>query len=194
MKVTKRTLQREKKLEFRNTRASSSMWVDGTMSESNLLRAAERIAAENRSVIAAFENTSDPDLLAALAQRVGEASDGSTEIARMSVIDPDLLPRDNVTKALGKRILDRWSRTMHDFLCNSDEEDQDLRKRLLGAFTGKDGSATALLAGTMVAAFGASPAVAAVVAALLTRLVIAPARDEVCETWAKSLASVGTNT
>ena len=80
---------------------------------------------------------------------------------------------------------------MHDFLCTSGGEEQDLRRRLMSALTGRDGGAPALLAGTLVAAFGVSPAVAALVAALLMKLVIAPAKDELCQSWAASLDSAG---
>jgi hypothetical protein len=38
-----------------------------------------------------------------------------------------------------------------------------------------------------VAVFGVSPAVAAVIAALLIKIVVAPAADEICQCWAKTL-------
>jgi hypothetical protein len=105
----------------------------------------------------------------------------------MQPIDRDGLPRDSAAIAVGRRILARWSRTMHDFLCKSGGDEEDLRERLFNAITGRDGGATALLAGTLVAAFGASPGVAAIVAALLMKLVIAPAQDELCQAWAAAL-------
>jgi len=67
-----------------------------------------------------------------------------------------------------------------------------LRHRLMSALTGREGGAPALLAGTLVAAFGLSPAVAALVAALLMKLVIAPAKDELCQSWAAALNAAGT--
>jgi hypothetical protein len=159
------------------------------MAVADLIQTAERIATENNTVVAALQRSSEPDLLAALAQRVQEATSGSVSIARMTPIDPDRLPRDSATLALGRRIFLRWSRATHDFLCNSGGADEDLRKRLLSAITGRDGGATALLAGTLVVTFGASPAVAAIVAALLMKLVVAPAKDELCQSWATSLAA-----
>lgn len=152
-----------------------------------LLQTAERIAAENNDVVDSLQNGDEPDLLAALAGQVREAAVGSPGIARMAVIDSDLLPLDGATVAFGRRVLARWSRTMHDFLCKSGGEDEDLRQRLMSALTGRDGGAAALLAATMVVAFGASPSVAALVAALLMKLVIAPAKDELCQSWAASL-------
>jgi hypothetical protein len=163
------------------------------MADADLIQTAERIATENDKVVAALQRCSEPDLLAALAQRVQEATSGSVTIARMAPIDPDRLPRDSATLAIGRRILLRWSRVTHDFLCTSGGEDEDLRKRLMSALTGRDGGATALLAGSLVAAFGASPAVAAIVAALLMKLVVAPAKDELCQSWATSLAASTSN-
>jgi hypothetical protein len=158
------------------------------MADIDLIQAAERIATENSTAVAALQQSSEPDLLAALAQRVQEATSGSVTIARMTPIDPDRLPRDSATLAIGRRIFQRWSRATHDFLCNSGGADEDLRERLISAITGRDGGATALLAGALVVAFGASPAVAAIVAALLMKLVVAPAKDELCASWAASLA------
>jgi hypothetical protein len=158
------------------------------MADTGVLQAAERIATQNQGVVASLQNSREADLLAALAQRVQDAAEGSPGIARMTAIDPDRLPRDSATIALGRRIVARWSRTMHEFLCGGGgEEEEDLRRRLMAALTGRDGGAPALLAGTLVAAFGASPAVAALVAALLMKLVIAPAKDELCRSWAASL-------
>lgn len=154
-----------------------------------LLLTAERIATQNDAVIASLQNGEEPDLLAALAQSVGATADGSSNVSRMAAIDPDRLPRDDAMIALGRRILARWSRAMHDFLCVSGGEEEDLRRRLMTALTGRDGGAPALLAGTLIAAFGVSPAVAAIVAVLLMKLVIAPAKDEVCKSWATSLGT-----
>jgi hypothetical protein len=161
------------------------------MTDTGLLEAAKRIAAQHQDVIVSLQNNREPDLLAALAQSVQEAADGSGRIIRIEPIDVDRLPRDSVSVALGRRILARWSRTMHDFLCKSGGEEEDLRERLMSALTNRDGGAVALLAGALVAAFGVSPAVAALVAALLMKLVIGPAKDELCQSWAASLASAG---
>jgi len=57
----------------------------------------------------------------------------------------------------------------------------------LKAIFSKEGGGVALLAGGLVAAFGFSPAIAAVVAALLVKLIIAPTAAEVCAEWSKTL-------
>jgi hypothetical protein len=79
---------------------------------------------------------------------------------------------------------------LHQFCCVPDKEELDVRAKLLAGLTGKEGGA-AVIAGMLVATFGASPAVAAIVAALLLKIVVAPALDEVCQAWRKSLGDRG---
>lgn len=91
--------------------------------------------------------------------------------------------RSGEATAVGRRIFMRWSRALHDFVCVPQQEDADLRAQLVSAIVGKGGGAGALVAGTLVASFGLSPAVAAVVAALMLKLIVAPAAEELCATW-----------
>lgn len=95
----------------------------------------------------------------------------------------DDLVRSPDVRSLGKRIFMRWSVTLHAFVCKSDGEDKELRAKLVNAIVGKGGGAAAIIAGSLVAAFGLSPAVAALVAALLLQLFIIPAGKELCATW-----------
>jgi hypothetical protein len=127
------------------------------------------------------------DLYAALAFRVSQASSESSEIARFDApLNVDSLDRANATVELGYRIFQRWNRALHGFVCGSDDQDKDIRDRLLRAITGKDG-AVALIAGLLVSYFGASPAIAAIVAALLIQIIGKPAREEICSTWKEKL-------
>jgi hypothetical protein len=89
---------------------------------------------------------------------------------------------------LGKKIFARWNRTLNEFACKPNSEDANLQNQLIGALTGKEGG-TAVIAGLMITSFGASPAVAAVVAALLVKLVLAPAAKEVCNAWSDALSA-----
>jgi hypothetical protein len=60
---------------------------------------------------------------------------------------------------------------------------------MLNAIFSKHGGGVALLAGGLVAVFGLSPAIAAVVAALLVKIIIAPTANEICSTWGATLKS-----
>ncbi len=153
-----------------------------------LVQSVESVAQQSADAIASFSGLSEADLFAALAQRMGQVVQGSSAIADISApVDVDDLLRDTISQGVGRRVFKRWSLALHNFLCGSGNEDQALRARLMSALTGKEGGAVALIAGTLVAAFGASPAIAALVATLVMRVVIAPAAEEICETWAKSL-------
>jgi hypothetical protein len=128
------------------------------------------------------------DLYVLLGQRVQAATRGATDTASFDMpFDPDNFQRSSSLRELGHRIFRRWSRTLHEFVCNPTSADKDIRDRLWTAITSKESSLVALTAGVLVATFGVSPAVAAVVAALLVRVVFNPATDEVCRYWSEQL-------
>lgn len=159
------------------------------MTEDDLLRSAIGAAEQAGDRLRTLSVQDENDLYAALAQRLGRISEREpTSFAFDTSFDTDDLLRDDATIGLGKRIFRRWNGALHQFACKSDKEDQDLRTRLLNALTGSEGGA-AVIAGVLVAAFGASPAVAAIIAALLLKIVIKPATEEICDAWAKSLGS-----
>lgn len=91
--------------------------------------------------------------------------------------------RSGEAAAVGRRIFMRWSRTLHAFVCAPGPEDAELRAKLVHAIVGKGGGATAIVAGTLVASFGLSPAVAALLSALMLKLIVAPAAEELCASW-----------
>jgi hypothetical protein len=155
------------------------------MNEDELLRSAVD-SAKRADNILTLSVQSENDLYAALAQQLNSVSlgDPSAFTFDKSFNIDDLL-RDDATIGLGQRIFRRWNRTLYQFACRPDSEDQDIRDRLLSAITGREGG-VAVIAGVLVAAFGASPAVAAIVAALLLKIVIKPAAEEICLAWSKS--------
>jgi hypothetical protein len=157
-------------------------------STDSLLRSVEAVAQQSAEAIASLSGLSDADLFAALAQRMGQVVEGSSTIADISApVDVDDLIRGTASLALGQRVFRRWSAALYNFLCGTAREEEALRSRLMSALIAKEGGAVALIAGTLVAAFGASPAIAALVATLIMHLVITPAAQEICESWAKSL-------
>ena len=54
------------------------------------------------------------------------------------------------------------------------------------AISAKAGGGTALVAAVLVGYFGVYPSVAAVIAALLIKLIVAPAAEEACQTWQRN--------
>lgn len=93
---------------------------------------------------------------------------------------------DGELAEFGKRLFYRWSKALHEFVCSSSEGDKELQDSVRKAFGLKEGGA-AMIGGVLVAAFGLQPAIAAVIAALLLRIVVAPAKEELCATWQASL-------
>ena len=57
----------------------------------------------------------------------------------------------------------------------------------MSAIVGKDTGATALIAAFLLTSFGLPDTIAAVIAALLIKLIVAPATDEICKAWGETL-------
>jgi hypothetical protein len=151
--------------------------------EQSLLKSVSQAAKLSEPAVDSLTSARDADLFAALGYQLSQSSAGSTQGGYDTEFDPDDLPRDTAFQDLGKRLFKRWNKTLHEFVCGSSSEDKALRDRLLGALMGKEGGAAALLAGTLVAVFGVSPALSAVIATLVIRLVVKPAAGEICESW-----------
>jgi hypothetical protein len=159
-----------------------------SMDKTPLVTRAEHSAAGGSDAMAALVKLAPPDLFAALGHQVSEAARGAPGVTSFAVtVDLDELDRGVLTD-LGKRIFARWNRTLHDFLCKASSEDQDLKSRVLQALSGKDVSASAILVGVLVGTFGLAPAVATIVSALVVKLVVQPAGDEICKFWDEQLA------
>ncbi|ESY77456.1 hypothetical protein X739_32980 [Mesorhizobium sp. LNHC220B00] len=158
------------------------------MDEDHLYRSANISATKAGEAFKVLVNQTPVDLYAALAVNVERTIAGNAVAGQFTAaFDADQLPRDEATVGLGKRIFMRWSRTLQEFVCNPNDTDTDLQSRLVAALTGKEGG-LAVIAGVLVASFGASPAVAAIVATLLLKLVAEPLRGELCAYWAEQLA------
>jgi hypothetical protein len=125
-------------------------------------------------------------LLAARASDPQEAFGSPTDRFRLN-FDPATLPKGPSVFEVGKRIFLRCTAALHQFLCAPDDQDKELRNRMIGALLSRDASAIGLIAGGLVAAFGMGAAAAAVVAALLVRIIVAPTAQVLCEEWDKQI-------
>jgi hypothetical protein len=90
--------------------------------------------------------------------------------------------------ALGKRIFSRWNSALHEFLCKPGKADRAIRDRILGAFSGRSGGLTALIA-VLISHFAVPASTAVIVATLIIRIIGEPAQEEICEAWHTSLKS-----
>lgn len=158
------------------------------MSADDLLRSYSQENASSAGRVSSLVGKPEGDLYALLASRASMQDAGSVDLDDRfrTSYDTDELNRGPAIE-LGKRIFARCSRAAHDFCCNPSGEDKELRDKMLNAIFSKEGGGVALLAGGLVAAIGLSPAVAALVAALLVKLIIAPTAAEVCSAWGEAL-------
>ncbi len=84
---------------------------------------------------------------------------------------------------LGRRIYKRVEAQLYAVMCGADGKDAKLRD----AFGLGGNAVTAAIVAVLTGSFGLAPAIAAVVAALLIRVVLKPAYDTTCEFWAERL-------
>ena len=152
------------------------------MDSKDLFRSATRAASRSTE---SLKNLDEDALYAALAVATSGQIEGSLEV---SSLDRSVrnLPRGKGPSSLGKKIFQRWSRTLHDFCCNPTSADKKERDQLVKALTGQGGG-TAVITAILMSTFAMSPVVAPIIAALLVRLIIAPAANELCIAWDKSL-------
>lgn len=159
------------------------------MSADDLLRdSAHRlsVAATGAAELTKLKNDALFNLLATRVGDVATVRSKSDDLFR-SQVDPDDLVRSTDMTELGRRIFARWSLALHQFLCTPSKADQDLRDDLLRVICNRETGGAALLAGGIVAIFGASPAVAMVVGALVMKIFVAPTAQELCATWQSRL-------
>jgi hypothetical protein len=161
----------------------------GTTEE--LIEAANEAAARAKKAVEKLKNYSEPDLFLVLNLRVTDLEKEVGQQAFDLPIDPDRFPRGPGFQQLGKRIYLRWSQSLHSLVCKDGAENRDIRNQILSALSLKDGGGAALIAGFLVTLFGVSPAIAAVVAVLIVRLIVQPAGVEICKSWEDALKNAG---
>jgi hypothetical protein len=158
--------------------------------DESLLRSAESVARSAESTFKELLATNERDLYAALAANASELARGESKPRSFAFagVDSEDIPRGTDAEGLGRRIFQRWSAALHAVVCDSTSDMSDLRGRILDAIFGKSGGGAAFIAAVLVASFGVSPAIAAIVSALLLRVIVAPSVEEICNTWRLSVA------
>src|SRR5262245_22569917 len=69
-------------------------------------------------------------------------------------------------EGIGQRVFRRWSRVLHQVVCKPDDDDAEIRDRLLASLVRKDGGGVAVVAAVLAGSFGLRPDLAALIAAL----------------------------
>ncbi|MCQ0092535.1 peptidoglycan recognition family protein [Roseovarius sp. M141] len=88
---------------------------------------------------------------------------------------------------LGRRIFERVEGQLYHVMCGTDGKDATDRAKLRDAFGLGTNAVTAAIVTVLTGSFGLAPAIAAVAAALLIRVVLKPAYGTTCEFWAERL-------
>jgi hypothetical protein len=86
-------------------------------------------------------------------------------------------------RELGQRIFNRWEREAFGLFCGTAADDQGDRTALAEAFGLGATAVAALVAASLVSAFGLAPAIAAVIAAVIVKRFLRPVLEEFCTVW-----------
>jgi hypothetical protein len=158
---------------------------DRVTADELLERYAESWAKDAASVTNLTNVPTNQELFALLAARASDPQEafGTPGDRFGTKFDPAILPKGPSVFEVGRRIFLRQAAALHRFLCAPDEEDKELRNRIKAALVSRDVGAVAIIAGSLVAAFGMGAAAAAIVAALLVRIIVVPTADALCEVW-----------
>lgn len=90
-------------------------------------------------------------------------------------------------RVVGGRILARWNKELHQFVCSGVKgDDQELRASILAALNVSEAALTAAVAPALVW-LGTPVALAAALAPLIVRKFVIPAKDELCQAWGEAL-------
>ncbi|MEM7498579.1 MAG: SGNH/GDSL hydrolase family protein [Pseudomonadota bacterium] len=142
--------------------------------------AAERMAA----------SMSDDMLVAEIGRRALVTSvDPSRAVAmEANVSEAALEGMGDFFHRIGRRLLKRLNRELHDLLCGEGEDDKADRKALGAALDLGPATVAAALVQLLTVSFGLAPAVATVVAAVVMKRVLGPTLEETCAVWGDLIA------
>ena len=114
--------------------------------------------------------------------------------------NPDFEPKYDETimgglddiKDLGKKILKRWNKELHDFVCVNNSEDSKDRKAILDSLNLGEAAVVAAVASALLS-LGLAAAIAAAVAPFIVKKFIWPAKDELCKAWGEEVRAQQTS-
>ncbi len=89
---------------------------------------------------------------------------------------------------LGKRIAKRLLRELNKLLCGDDAADKEEREKVAKTFGLTNETVAAAIAAALVSSFGIGAAIAALVAAIFVKRILAPTIEETCAVWTEALS------
>lgn len=180
---------------IRETRATPHRAPAGALAGLGMARDAESAhEAEGAAALAMAAAHDEAVLLHEIGRRAQLARLPAAGFASMGPRDALAIPDSSLEglfgghSVLGRRIVDRAHRELHELLCGGDPEDEADRRVLRDAFgIGQGAVAGALVAGLVSGPLALSAAVAVPVAALLVRRFLKPGWTETCRYWGEVL-------
>ena len=91
---------------------------------------------------------------------------------------------------LGRRILKRWNKELNKLVCGSDSTNQKDRAAILSSLSIGESAVIAAVAAALLG-IAVPPPLAAVLAPLIVKKFIWPAKDELCEAWGEAIKDEG---
>lgn len=154
------------------------------MHQDSLLRSAtETLEAQ----VAKADALNSAELYYALGTEAALQARGGMGLQAIATLSADRLERSDDNLSLGKAIFSRWNRTLYEFACTPNDQDRELKDQVLRALMGQ-GSGAALIAGVLVSAFGLQLVTATLIASLVVRLIVVPAKEGACQYWTSKLS------
>jgi hypothetical protein len=152
--------------------------------------------------------TNVDDVIAA-AQKLNKEKDESAlilligmrekEIVRNPALkdDPNLSPEygphmgglDDL-KLLGRKIVSRWNKDLHNIVCGSGQAGAEIRKSILESLKLDETAMIGAVAMALIT-MAVPGAIAAPAAAFVVKVFILPAKDELCSAWGEAIAAAG---
>jgi hypothetical protein len=88
---------------------------------------------------------------------------------------------------MGRDFFARFNKDLYSIVCGESKDAKDIRAKVLNLIT-DEVSVTAYLASCAVVYLGIAPAIATVVAVLVTKLILKNAKETLCAEWKASLS------
>jgi len=145
---------------------------------SEVVKAAERHSTKDEAAL---------EVLAGMVDKELEKNPAAREIAYLEPkYDGKTMGALDDLKALGRKILMRWNKELHALVCGDKPTDAKERQEILKALNLGEAAVIASVAAALLP-MGVPAPLAAVLAPLIVKKFIWPAKDELCAAWGEAI-------
>jgi hypothetical protein len=147
----------------------------------------EKIIAAAQDSVQNLEALTDDDLYQVLTLRVRAIEAEPNRSGDFSLQTPKLMGVSEDLVNFGRKFFNRLQHNAYELLCGKDDDYKDLRNQVNEALSSSITAATGVIAAALVSTIGLAPAIAAVIAAILLRLVGKTTLQATCALWTEKL-------